>query len=148
MKSKSKIKTLIFQNWGTFFGVTMVCCGFENYNDVLKYLKKNKYNDWHRALDAKRKGDIKELNKLNHFSNWVIEEHKKGKITPINYSMLYLIDWKQDLKHYKILAHELVHAVQFCMKDFLDMDKETEAVAYQHSFLFEEIGNELNKIYK
>lgn len=60
------------------------------------------------------------------------------------YSILWLKTWLNDLEHYKILAHELVHAIQFLMKDYLDPLKEYEAVAYQHSYLFEQIAKKLN----
>lgn len=148
-KKEIKTKTLIFQDWGTFFGTTMVVCGFDDYDDVLKYLKKNKYSDWYNALKWKKEDDGKKLDKSFHFSHWDMISFKKGKEEkPIHYSVLYLLHWKSDLEHYKILAHELFHAMQFCMPVFLDVNKEYEAVAYEHSYLFQGIADELNKIYK
>lgn len=131
---KEIIKSIIFQGWGTFYGTTMIVCGFKDYQEIVGYLHKKKYYDWEEALKNKPEEFIG-----CHFSKWIYKDKK--------YSMLFLKDWKSDVNHYKILAHELVHAVQFCMKDFLDVQEEFEAVAYQHSYLFEEIANELNKVY-
>jgi hypothetical protein len=140
MRNKKTIKTVLFQDWGTFFGTTMVCVSFKGYKDIVSHLKKVKYHDWHDAMKEKISYMEEGLDNNNHFSRW---EHKG-----IKYTLLYLKDWKQDLEHYNTLAHELVHAVQFCMKDFLNQDREYEAVAYQHSYLFKNIAKELNKTYK
>lgn len=134
MGRKLVTKTISWQDWGTFYGTTMVCCGYENYDDLRRKLKEMKYKDWLSAIEGKE-----EFNSC-HFSKW----NKDGK----TWSMLWMKDWKQDLEHYKILAHELLHAVHFCMPDFLDVLKEKEAVAYQHSYLFESIAKELNKNHK
>lgn len=134
-------KHIFWADWGTFFGTTMVCCNFKDYADVKKLLKDKKITDWFDALEAKP-----EEFDSHHFSKWTVEDTKTGKAT--THSLLWLKHWKQDVEHYKILAHELLHAVHFCMPDFLDILEEKEAVAYQHSYLFENIAKELNKIYK
>jgi len=137
MKKITRIKKIFWMDWGTFFGTTMVCCGWKDYAEVKDFLKKKKYNGWLTAMNLKS-----DEFKTNHFSRWHIEEVETGRST--SYSILWLKDWKPDLEHYKILAHELLHAVQFCMPDFLDVEKEYEAVAYQHSYLFEKAAKELN----
>lgn len=114
----------------------MVCCGWKDYADLKRHLKKKKHKEWRDALDVKT-----EEFKSCHFSRWSVENVKTKKT--VSYTMLWLIDWKEDVEHFKILAHELVHAVQFCMPDFLDPAKECEAVAYQHSYLFESIVKKL-----
>lgn len=134
MSRKLVTKTISWQDWGTFQGTTMVCCGYENYDDLRRKLKEMKYKDWLSALV-----DKEEFTEC-HFSKW----DKDGK----TWSILWMKDWKPDLEHYKILAHELVHAIHFCMSEFLDIREEKEAVAYQHSYLFENIAKELNKHHK
>lgn len=130
------MKQIFWQDWGTFYGTTMVCCGWKNYDEVKKYLKRKKYYEWLKAMELK--GD--EFDSC-HFSTWTIE-NVKTKLQ-VKYSILWLIDWKNDLRHYEILSHELVHAIQHYMEDFLDPKKEHEAVAYQHSYLFKNIANKL-----
>ncbi len=129
----------MWQDWGTFFGTMMVCSGWKDYTEVKEFLKKKKYTEWLKAMECKPE----EFN-TNHFSKWAVQHTKKEQ--EITYQLLWLKDWKPDLEHYKILAHELLHAVQFCMKDFLDPNTEIEAIAYQHSYLFEHIAKELNNI--
>jgi len=133
---KKSSKTLTFQDWGTFYyGQTLVCCGYADYADVKRRLKKLGCLKWLAALEDKKEEFVE-----CHFSRW----ESGGK----TWTLLWLKDWKPDLEHYKILAHELVHAVHFCMVDFLDILEEKEAVAYQHSYLFESIASELNKHHK
>lgn len=137
---KKLIKKHIFwADWGTFYGSTMVCCNWKDYAEVFNHLKIKKIVEWEAALKVKPFIDA------NHFSVWFVED-KDGKEK--SFSILWLLDWKPDLEHYKILAHELVHAVQFKMPDFLDVTKEYEACAYTHSYLFENIAKELNSVYK
>ncbi len=149
MPKRKDNKLIYWQDWGTFYGTTMVLCGWKDYAEALEYLKKksvnNKaYREWYNALKVKEG----ETSDCNHFSRWTVEELKNGRvIDTIHYSLLWLKDWKEDLRHYKILAHELVHAISFCMKDFLNPMKENEAFAYQHSYLFEKIATKLNELY-
>ena len=130
------MKKIFWQDWGTFYGMTMVCCGWKDYAEVKKFLKKKKYTEWLRAMELKPE-EIKNC----HFSKWYIGNVKTKK--EVQYQLLWLKDWKPDVEHYKILSHELVHAVLFCMPDILDVDIETEAVAYEHSYLFENIIKQL-----
>lgn len=141
MKKQTIKKHIFWADWGTFYGSTMVCCNFADYADVKRLLKKKKIMEWHDALDVKS-----EEFKAHHFLKWYVIDQRTNK--EVSYSLLWLKDWKQDVEHYKVLAHELVHAMQFNMPEFLDVTKEYEAVAYQHSYLFENIAKELNKIYK
>ena len=127
-------------DWGTFFGTTMVCCGWKDYAEVKEFLKRKKYTQWLEAMEIKA-----EEFKTNHFSKWGAIDEKNKKIT---FTILWLKDWKHDAEHYEILAHELLHAVQFCMPDFLDVTTEHEAVAYQHSYLFNRAAKELNEMLK
>lgn len=129
------MKKIFWQDWGTFYGTTMVCLGWKDYAEVLDFLKKKKHTEWFTALEQK------EEFKSFHFSRWTMENVKTGEEK--SYSLLWLPHWKKDLEHYKILAHELVHAVMFVMPKFLDVHEEKEAIAYQHSYLFENIAKKL-----
>jgi len=125
---------LFYQDWGTFFPMTLVACGFKDYKKLIKYMKKKRsyHCEWITALENKP-----EEFEHNHFSKW---KHNKK-----SYSLLWLKSWKPNQYHYKILAHELVHAISFYMPDFLNPQDENEAFAYQHSYLFENIADNLNK---
>lgn len=123
---------LFYQDWGTFFGTTLVACGFKDYKELVKFMSKKHDCEWIEAV--KNKPDEFDS---NHFSKW---NHKDKQ-----YSLLWLKSWKLNQFHFKILAHELVHAISFIMPDFLDPSRENEAFAYQHSYLFENIANNLTK---
>lgn len=126
-----------YQDWGTFLGTTLVVCGFENYIELINSLKKKRHFDWVKAMREKKD----EFN-TPHFSKWYIKGDNEKDCA---YTLLWLPSWKQDLEHYKILAHELVHGISYIMTDFLDPLQEHEAFAYQHSYLFENIAKQLNK---
>lgn len=132
-----KKKIIFWQNMGTFPGTMMVCVGWKDYKDVIEFLKKKKYTEWHRAMKLKP-----EEFKNPHCSKWELE-----KWTPenpcITYFLLWLPDCKEDAEHLTVLAHELVHCVSYHLKDFIDPIKENEAMAYQHTFLMKNIIKQL-----
>lgn len=116
----------------------MVAAGFDDYPDLLSHLSAMKILDWKESVES-RGDELDALGKSNHYSKW-----QHGGLT---YSLLFLKTWAEDQKHYSVLAHELVHAIQFGMPDFLDPNKEHEACAYQHTYLFDKISKELNRVY-
>lgn len=141
MKKKKQKKDMFWIDWGTFPPDTLVVVGYSDMNEVLKTLRKKKEKEWSLAVELKEKSAP--FPKGSHFfSSFKIEKGEK----PVNFSVLFLKDWKNDIEHYKILAHELVHGISFLMPDFLDPMEENEAFAYQHSFLFEQIANRLKKL--
>lgn len=129
---KNMRKKLFYQDWGTFYGTMLVACGYKDYAEIKKQLKKEKSFQWLEAMENKS-----EEFDTAHFSKW---KHKD-----VTYQLLFLEEWKQNEVNYAILAHELLHAIQFCMPDFLDVTEEYEACAYQHTYLFRSIARQLNK---
>lgn len=103
----------------------------------------DKCPQWSRAISA-RLTDLNDLSKNNHFTKWTMSENGNE----ITYSVLWLKDWKKDQEHYKILAHELIHAISFHLGPCIDLIKENELFAYQHTYLFNAISNKLNAAIK
>lgn len=134
MKSirQQKKRVIFWQDWGIFFGYTMVTVGFNDYEDIKKFLKKKKYNEWLDALNIK----LDEFD-THHASVW----ENNGK----HYSLLFLVDYKDDFEYHKILAHEILHLISFRMTDFLDPLKENEAFTYTHSYLMQNIRDKIIK---
>lgn len=126
------------QDWGTYPDHTLVCCGFFKYEEVVKLTAKQKCLDWSKALEHRSKLDPPTSNP--HFTRWEF----KGD----SYSVLWLIDWKPNVEHYAILAHELTHGIHLVLGRRLDACEEIEASAYQMQFLFERIVKKLNDFYR
>ena len=127
---KMKYKTIFFQDWGTFNGTTLVCVGWKNYAEIKEHLKKRKHWDWYNAMHHKP-----DEFDSHHFSKWKYKNRR--------FSLLFLKDYKPKFDYYNILSHELVHAVMFMMSDYLEVEEESEAVAYQHTYLMREIVKKL-----
>lgn len=122
------------QDWGTYEDHTVVCVGFESRQELVDLMIKDKCLEWAEAIRVRE--DFDDMKTSNFFSKW---EYKD-----CHYSILWLLDWKRDMKHYSILAHELVHAVSFMLGKRMDIEKENEAVAYQHTYLFRKIATQLD----
>lgn len=131
------------QEWGTYDPATVVCCGFTDYKEIIEIMKADKCIQWARAIEARHPEDLKDLAATNHFTRWTMDQDGKE----ITYSILWLLDWKRDVDHYKILAHELIHAVSFMLGRNIDLIKENELFGYQHTFLFKQIADKLNECY-
>lgn len=143
MKKQKKIKQILWtQDWGTYNDKTVVAVGF-TVQEIIDLMKADKCIGWAKAVEA-RKDEFEEMCKGSHFfSSWVMEENGKD----FHYSIMFLLHWKPDVEHYKILAHELIHGISFIMARKMNVLKENEAFAHQHSFLFESVVIKLNEWY-
>lgn len=118
-------KHINWLNFGSFFGSCMFVCGF-TYEETLKHIKKKKTGDWILAFE-----DTKEIWNCD---NWGYAS--KRTVAGVTYFILVLknrFDFKDD--SHSRLAHEILHLVSFCLKDFLDPMVENEAFAYTHTHL-------------
>jgi hypothetical protein len=64
------------------------------------------------------------------------------------FGILWLREWKGDLRSEGILSHELHHAVQILLGDFRGMHNETEGLAYQYEYLFTQVLGKIRKIWR
>lgn len=143
MKKEIRERQILWtQDWGTYDDHTVVAVGF-TIQEIIDLMKKDKCLQWARAVES-RKDDFEQMGKNSHFfSSWTMVENGKD----YHYSVMFLLHWKPDMSHYKVLAHELVHGISFIMNNKMDVMKENEAFAYQHTYLFDRIATKLNEWY-
>ncbi len=135
------------QNAGFCFRIKFTTLLFKSKSDnnqaQIDLLKEEKCTQWAKAVES-RKVDFEQMEKNSHFfSSWVMEENGKD----FHYSIMFLLHWKPDMHHYNILAHELIHGISFIMAKKMDVLKENEAFAHQHSYLFNAVAKKLNEWY-
>lgn len=138
---KKQIKAVMFfQDWGTYWASTLVSINNKTYNDLGDMLDKKADKDWHEAIKYRFEltDEMEKLEKSHHFTIWTWPDGKR-------YSTLFLPEWRWTAHDYTILAHELIHAVSFTMWGMMDLIKENEAMAYQHTYLMEAILQRLEK---
>lgn len=125
-KAPAKIMEVI--DMGIFPAKVLFVKGF-TYEEAVKELTRQKCKEWKLGISTDKElikeGTCLALSRL-------IE---KGKEPPIK--LLYIFIPSFNFSDYDMckLAHEVLHICQFAMPDFLDMEREFEAVAYVHTYL-------------
>lgn len=134
-KSKAQqpktLQVIEWLNTGMFSAIIMFSMNF-SYEKIIKELKKKKADDWLLGISGERDKEL-----IN--GGWVclrrdIENLKTGKFKTLFYISLNTQFDFSDYDYSK-LAHEIVHAIQFVLPDFLDRNKEIECEAYLHTHI-------------
>jgi hypothetical protein len=131
-KKISKIKKYHYkQNWGTYLNDTLVFVGY-NANEVIKLLDK-----WEKTEYF--------ISKINEelFNN-----NRGVVIFDNNRTLLWLKEFKDDWEFYEVLIHESHHLIFNVLGECRMMKDEIEAQAYQQEYLFREIRQKLQKVFK
>lgn len=134
MKRETKVTKLIhWLDTGIFPATIMFSVGF-THDEIIKYLIKVKANEW--------KDGIADENDLFSKGNWcALRRDLEHTVTNEKKTLFYInIPRAFDFSDgdYCKLAHEVLHITQFMMKDFLDPEREYEAVAYTHTHIMEQ----------
>lgn len=143
MKKKTKkIQIIDWLDFGSFPGTILFIVGHD-YNSAIKYLKKNfKKSFWESAWpEALEEIKSKFDEKIDGFAGRYVMTHKsKGEqITMI----LCLKNFNFTDGDYSVLAHEILHLINFELKTLLDRDREHEAEAYTHTHIMMSALNKL-----
>lgn len=117
---------------GMFSGTLCFSAGF-SYDELMVQFKKTKADGWATALS-------KDKDFIDQGFAFGLKRTCKNSKTGKTQKFFFLIlkecfDFTD--YHYCVLAHELIHILQFYLVDVLDRDNEIEAEAYLHTFLME-----------
>jgi len=129
------VKTIQFLNTGIFSATILFSCGY-TYDELSKFLKRRKAEDWHLGIsDA---SDIQLIK--NSFAVGMerrICNNKTGDEKILYY--LYIRDSFTFTDYeYCVLAHEIIHILQFMLPRLLDRNIEIEAEAYTHTHIMKQ----------
>ena len=118
---------------------TLVSINNKTSKEMIELLNPEDKQDkvWIKELKDRYEYD-EDIDKHPHFTKWKWQ----SKLT---YSVLFIKEWRHTDFCHIMLAHELLHAVSFVMSDMMDIVKENEALAYQHSYLMESVLKRLSK---
>ena len=138
MKKKVK-KVLGFLDLGISPGTVLFSCGF-TYKELTTLLDKNyKSGRWplHKGVASWYLGISQEEELLGKGGNFgmsrTIEHPKHGEVKLYYILLTKEFDFSDDSM--AILAHEILHIIQFHLPDILNRNKEIEAEAYTHTHL-------------
>lgn len=115
-------------NFGQFQGKICFSCGF-TVKELIEHFKKQECKEWAAGLRS-----------VEHLGPEVLGQASKR--TYKNVELFYLIlrdPFKFTDQEYITLAHEVLHLVQFRLRDILDRDQETECEAYLHTHIMQQI---------
>jgi hypothetical protein len=132
MNKKKKIVRLIrYINIGVFPREIMFCVGFTP-EQIIEHLKKHKEKEWIQGIE----NNIDFIKKSIYCacSQQIIDTKTERPIKRLYY-LIFTEPFMFEDGSYTILAHEVLHVVQFALKDVLDITEEYEAFAYTHSFV-------------
>ncbi len=127
MKVKPQ-KGATFLNGGIFSAKVFFSCGM-THKEILKFLRKNGHPEWAYAIQDDRENIEKK-------SAVFTCKELSDKVASAHYCYIILnepFDFSDD--NHTSLAHEIIHACQWILPDFLDRNKEHEAEAYFHTHL-------------
>lgn len=117
---------------GMFNGSLCFSCGF-SYDEIIKHFAKTKAKEWAVAISL----DKKMVDDGFAFGmERTCENIKTGK-TQKFYFLILKEPFEYTDRQYCVLAHELIHILQFYLPGVLDRNMEIEAEAYLHTFLME-----------
>ena len=129
-------KIITYLNFGSFPGVIQFSSGF-TYDEIMDTLKGKKHSKyWREALKTEKEF----IDSGKYFAI-------KREIDGFQYFFLILTDqFDFSDEHMIILAHEVLHLLQFNLPKLLNRDEETEAEAYTHSHIMRQCLNALRGI--
>lgn len=139
-ENKISHKVQYFLDAGIFPATICFNCGF-TYDEIIALLKKKKADEWVLPIE-----NDKAL--VDSGNNFALARHMTNTKTGKQVSFFYIIliqRFKFTDYEMCVLAHEILHICQFFLKDVLDRNKETEAEAYFHTYLMENILKILRK---
>lgn len=130
-KQPKKYEGMSWLNHGCYPGFTMFSFGME-YDGIMAMLKRKKAIDWITGIS-----ESKEL--INNGHNFALKrrvQNKEGE----NITLFYIIIKEFNFTDidYCILAHEVLHIVNFSLQQLLNRDDEFEAEAYFHTHLMQQ----------
>lgn len=128
-----KIKTIQWLDMGIFPGTVMFCSGFK-YHEIIKHLKKCKASAWICGLQ----NEATLFSKTNRMALRRDIENKRTGSEKVMFYIIFQDQFTFSDHDMCVLAHEVLHIVQFFLPDILDRNKEREAEAYLHTHLMEQ----------
>ena len=131
MGKKKRVKLIRCFRMGSFPPMIMFSCGF-SYDEMIAILKKQKAKEWLRGI-----GDDRELiTKAKYLAlHREIINTRTERLTKHLYYLIFTEEFLFTDYSYSILAHEVLHLVQFALEPILDISKEMECFAYTHTFV-------------
>lgn len=139
-QNKISHKVQYFLNTGIFPATICFNCGF-TYDEIIAVLKKKKASEW--VLPIENDKALIDSGKNFALSRTMFNTKTKKEV---QFFYIILID-RFTFTDYEmcVLAHEILHICQFMLPKILNRDKETEAEAYLHTYLMEDILKILRK---
>ena len=129
------VKTIQFLNTGIFSATILFSCGY-SYDELAKFLKKRKADDWLAGISVP---DDIELIKKSFGLAMKREVYNKKSGVEKTFFYLYLRDSFTFTDYeYCVLAHEIIHILQFMLPCLLDRNTEIEAEAYTHTHIMKQ----------
>jgi hypothetical protein len=134
MKKKKKVVRLLrCFKMGSFPPMILFSIGFSG-EEIIKILKKQKAKEWVTGI----KGEEDYINKVKYCAlhREIINTETERPVKNLYY-LIFTEPFMFTDQSYSILAHEVLHVVQFALKDILDIKDEYEAFAYTHTFVMD-----------
>lgn len=129
------VKTIQFLNTGIFSATILFSCGY-TYDELSKFLKRRKADDWLLGIS-----DVEDIRLIKNSFGIGMERRicndKTGDEKILYY--LYIRDSFTFTDYeYCVLAHEIIHILQFMLPRLLDRNNEIEAEAYTHTHIMKQ----------
>lgn len=132
-KKKKVIRLIRCFRMGSFPPMVMFCIGFSG-KEIMKHLKKQKASDWIAGI----KGEEDYIDKCKYVAMYrEIASTETERPTKKLYYLIFTEPFMFTDNSYSILAHEVLHITQFALRDILNINDETEAFAYTHTFIMD-----------
>src|SRR4030042_3579980 len=119
---KKHIKLIKFFRMGSFPPMIMFSVGFD-YDGIVAHLKKAKAKEWLRGIENDKVFITNA--KYCALSREIINTQTEGVVKKLYY-LIFTEEFLFTDYSYCILAHEVLHLVQFALKPILDVSKEVE----------------------
>jgi len=131
MSKKKRVKLIRCFRMGSFPSMIMFSCGF-SYNEIIAVLKKQKAKEWLTGISDDRELITKAKYLALHRE---IVSTRTERPTKQLYYLIFTEEFLFTDYSYCILAHEVLHLVQFALKPILNISEEVECFAYTHTFV-------------
>lgn len=133
MAKKKHIRLIKFFRMGSFPPMLMVSFGF-SYDEIIAHLKKCKAKEWIKGIYGEK--EFIDKSKYCGLHREIVETKTERPVKNLYY-LIFTEEFLFTDYSYSILAHEVLHVVQFALDPILDIRKELEAFAYTHTYVMD-----------